>query len=253
MALSPQDTTGITVPVTLIRAYAADHLILASQQGYSTLQDGTVVTPPDLFAAIFDDGSNSPPGTLGVVILNTLRTPLSLVEMVTIEGGQAGYPAVSNMKGLPLTTHEIPAARPHPLAGYYRLDPNAMLYGVGMWAFDGPSLGTKAAMALCYNGNLLDASKKQAVGPFVGVSWRFGGFTSNLFGVTADVSIYGSTRDFYDSTIANASASTPKDISSDVAIMGNLYGCDLLTHRQSNYSLYYQCLMVYVRYKLPGE
>ncbi len=249
MALPKQDTTGTAVPVTLTSAWTAGHLIQAVQKDTITLDDGTEASPVDFFAALFevpDDPQDPPPGSyFTVMILNTLRTPLSLVEMTTplVHGNQDAYPAVSNLQGAILTTHEIPASRSHPL------DPTATRYGAGMWGFSNAGNGVEGAMALCYNGNLTDPSTKQAVGPFVGVSWRFGTiFYSDRYGVTADVAgKYASLDGFYKGTITSASDSTFSDIGDIVVLSRYAYG-DLLSGRGIC-----PCLMVYVRNKLPGE
>ncbi len=250
MALPNQNTTGTAIPVALISEWTAGRLIQAVQKDTITLDDGTEASPVDFFAALFevpDDPMNPPPGSyFAVMILNALRTPLSLVEMSTplVHGYQDAYPAVSNLKGSTLTMHEIPASRSHPL------DPTATRYGAGMWGFSSAGNGVEGAVALCYNGNLTDPSTKQAVGPFVGVSWRFGTiFWSDRYGVTADVAgKYSSLDGFYQKTIVSASDSTFSEIGGDVAVMCRYAYRDLQSGRGVC-----SCLMVYVRYKLPGE
>jgi hypothetical protein len=246
VALPVQDTTGIAIPVTLAHGPVVDHLTVASQLGYSTLQDGTKVSPVDFYTAIMaepDDPTDPSGFGFWVIILNALDTPLSLAEMLPlVHGYQKGYPAVSNMKGSTLTTHEIPASRTHPL------DPSTTLFGVGTWAFDFGN-GTEGAMALSYNGNLTDPQSKQALGPFVGISWRIGLSWADRFAVTADVAgKYGSLDGFYQQTVVSASDSTRND-KGDIVVMCHEYSCDL----QSGIDPLCSSLMVYVRNKLPGE
>ncbi|HVT98975.1 MAG TPA: hypothetical protein VHE33_15825 [Acidobacteriaceae bacterium] len=247
MALPVQDKTGIAIPVTLAHGPVVDHLIVAAQLGYSTLGDGTKVMPVDFYTAILADPDDpTDPSGFGfwVVILNALPTPLSLVEMpALVHGYQKGYPAVSDLKGSTLTTHVIPAARSHPL------DPSVGLCGVGTWAFDFGN-GTEGAMALCYNGNLTDPQSQQAVGPFVGISWRIGLAWANRFAVTADVAgKYGTLDGFYQQSVVSASDSIRYDKSSEIVVMCHEWSADL----QSGIDPLCSSMMVYIRNKLPNE
>ena len=239
MALPLQDTTGTTFAVSWIRSGPIDPLIVCSQQGYFNTQDlknarQFVAYPLDLFQGIL----LSKPGDTVVVILNTLRTPLDLVEMYLAHGDQSGYPAVSDMKGKTWTTHRIPASRPSPIDG-------STLYGAGMWAFTDRGAGTCGAMKFCYNGKLTsDAAQTQAVGPFLGVSWRIGAtFLQDQTGVTADVEgNCGDLQTFYSKTADGTPV--PHEVAKGVAVMADFAysnGADA------------QSFAMYVRYKLPTE
>lgn len=251
MALPKQDTTGEAVPVSLISAWTAGLLVPASGSGYVTMSDGTKVSPLDFYSAVFpepDDPTDPDPTacSLAIIILNALSTPLSLVEMHDlVHGVQKAYPVVANLQGDTLkTTHEIPASRSHPL------DPSETLYGLGMWGFDAVTNGEEGAMALCYNGNLTDPQSKQAVGPFVGVSWRHVPVFADRYGVTADVAgKYGTLDDFYQKTIVSASDSTRSDKSDDIVIQCHEGWANL----KSGLNPPRIWLMVYVRNRLPSD
>ena len=242
MALPLQDTTGTPLAVSWVRANAVDPLIVASQLGYFTTPDfknakQTIAYPMDVFGGIFQGD----PGDMLVVILNTLRTPLDLVEMYLAHGYQSGYPAVCDPSGKKkaLATHRIPASRTNAIDG-------STLYGAGLWAFRDSGGGTCGAMKFCYNGKLTSsATSTQAVGPFLGVSWRTHSAFASQTGVTADLEgNYGDIQTFYSKTADGTGV--PHEVAKGVAIMA-AFSEGPVRYRDA------QSMALYVRYKLPSE
>jgi hypothetical protein len=113
-----------------------------------------------------------------------------------------------------------------------------------MWAFTyGGGYGTCGALKFFYNGKLTsDAAQTQAVGPFIGVSWRILEVSSDQTGVTADVEgNYGDLQTFYSKT-ADGTA-VPHEVAKGVTVMA----------AYQYHALDTQSIAVYVRYKLPTE
>jgi hypothetical protein len=236
--------------VAWIRQDQADPLIVCSQSGQATVSDGgqdTKINSHDLFGASLD----APLGSAVVLILNTLRRPLDLVEMYLKDGSQHGYPAVTDLNGGTLTTHQIPAARVNPLDG-------SQMFGAGLWSFDPSGTEARGAMKFCTNGKLASAQDDtQPVGPFLGVAFNLNcvdGYGMSPYGksaVTADlVGKHGSLQKFYDNTVDDHDV--PSEIGKEITIIAahGLHGDSSGSGRWDFPKL---CVTVYVRYKLPNE
>jgi hypothetical protein len=250
MAVPLQATNGTPLPVSWIREDQADPFIVCSQSGGATVQDGGTVTKintHDLFGASLD----APLGCAVVVIFNTLRRPLDLVEMYLKDGSQHGYPAVTDLKGGTLTPHQIPAARLNPLDG-------SKMFGAGMWSFDGSGTEVRGAMKFCTNGKL--ASPKddtQPVGPFLGVAFNldcimgYGMSPQGKTAVTADVEgNHGSLQKFYTNTADDHEVRS--EIGKEITIIA-AHGLHGDSSGSGRWDFPWLCVTVYVRYKLPNE
>jgi len=250
MAVPQQDTTGTALPVSWIREDQAGPLIICSQSGGATVQDGGTVTninSHDLFSTSLE----APLGPAVVVIFNTLRRPLDLVEMYLKDGSQHGYPAVSDLKGGTLTKHQIPGSRLNPLDG-------SRMFGAGMWSFDGSGTEVRGAMKFCTNGKL--ASKQddtQPVGPFLGVAFNldciegYGMSPQGKSAVTTDVEgNHGSLQKFYTNTADDHEVRS--EIGKEITIIA-AHGLHGDSSGSGRWDFPWLCVTVYVRYKLPNE
>ena len=250
MAVPLQDTTGTPLPVTWIREDQAGPLILCSQLGETTVAYGGIATrmnSHDLFSISLE----APLGPAVIVILNTLRRPLDLVEKYVKDGYQHGYPAVTDLKGGTLTTHQIPASRLNPLDG-------SRMFGMGMWSFDGSGPDIRGAMKFCTNGKLTSPkADTQPVGPFLGVAYNlsciegYGMSPQGKTAVTADVEgNHGSLQKFYENTADDHDVRS--EIGKDITIMA-AHGLHGDTSGSGRWDFPWLCVTVYVRYKLPNE
>lgn len=162
-------TTGNITPVALIGGVFAHGLAHASQMG--DYDDGTIINPFDLF----DSADVRQDARYAVVILNSMSTPLRLVDSYAgtapvpaqtghapgqniyksyVTGDQANYPAVSDRGNQVVRPHEVPGARPFPNSQMH-LRPEGgpkLMGGVGLYTFT-PSV-QKGAFVLPGSPNL---------------------------------------------------------------------------------------------------
>lgn len=145
------DTSGNPVQVALIADPFARQLVLASMNGSFSLTDGPL-DPLDLFTLPADPDPDYPDNDVpssykgAVLILNSLSTPLRLVQALEIfpAGGDAAYrsqqlayPATVNASGAWTEAHVIPGARPYPKPAQHQRPQGgpALIGGVGLYRF----------------------------------------------------------------------------------------------------------------------
>ena len=178
------DMTGTASAVSLIADPFAGQFAYASQMGVFDTSDGGM-NPIDAFPATYAGGG------LAVIIMNSLPTPLRLVEsyvyvdpvaLYTTHGLQTNYPAHTDGVTAAVDAHIIPGARPYPRHAKHLLPKGgpALIGGLGVYGFiassyprvdaDGllPSLTMviEVARALSFSAN------EDGSGPLVAVAVR---------------------------------------------------------------------------------
>ena len=132
-----QDMSGSPNPVALIADPFAKQFAFASQMGYINtavsvpFAKGITADAPCNPIDIFTPGD--PQLGVAIIILNSLPTPLTLVDSMSFDGTQVGYPAAS--KGS--KPHQIPGARPYPRKSRHKIasGARALMGGVGRYQY----------------------------------------------------------------------------------------------------------------------
>ncbi|MDP9049818.1 MAG: hypothetical protein M3O31_03715 [Acidobacteriota bacterium] len=201
------DTNGNPISVTLLADPLAQQLKTASQtgslqintrKGHKNLPQGaTSANIEDLMHPLGLGPTGSP--YYRIPIVNSLPTPLDLVDSAPVAGSQVGYPATADFGKHASQNHRIPATFDDPT------QPGRKLYGVGLYHFQfDQSFEFEYALSFSY--------KPGGVGPKVAIAIKFGTLWMNpIWAVTADVSTYNSVGGFYDSLSSNG-----KTVQSDV-------------------------------------
>lgn len=173
-----QDTTnGSSCPAALVANPFAHQFAHASQMGDFQLADG-LLDPGTLFESL-DPSQRDIHASVGVVMLNSLTQPLTLVESFSYSYSgmqdvdvQRLYPAYvhqnADFTNFTVTNHVIPAARPYPSPKKH-LDPQgnpALMGGVGFYSFTANIMVAPSARVLGF------ATTADGSGPMVGVAFR---------------------------------------------------------------------------------
>ena len=143
--MAAPDTTGHPVPVALI-AHRFGYQFSACATGALnfTMADGDM-SPLDVFA---DDWATTDAGH-AIVILNSLTTPLTVVDARVNSYNQYSYPAITNPQTSDvIKTHQIPAARAYPRPSKHPA--GAVIGGLGSYRFTFGS-GTNAGIGLAFS------------------------------------------------------------------------------------------------------
>lgn len=206
------DMSGKAVPAALIADPFAHQVALTSQTGVMAMVDGGM-NPLDLFHSF------SPSNSYGaaLIILNSLSTPLTLVETFDYWAGQQNpmptvqlsYPATEDLftgGGVLMKEHQIPGARPYPRQSRHPLGQGVQtIGGLGLYRFKGNYVNcVQRAMSFSYH--------EDGSGPYIGVAFLtivqgsgFSTWFSMASAVTADVAgQYGDLKNFYLTTMGNA-------------------------------------------------
>ena len=217
------DTTGTASAVSLIADPFAGQFAYASQMGVFDTSDG-VMNPIDAFPATYAGAG------VAIIILNSLPTPLRLVEsyiyvdpgaVYTTHGAQTNYPAHTDGVTAAVDAHIIPGARPYPRHAKHLLANKspALIGGLGVYGFiassylrvdgvtgllDGGTMVIEVARALSFS------AAEDGSGPLVAVAVRTitsGDGADNLVttpyaAVTAD--LQGGLDDFYAGTMGKS-------------------------------------------------